>query len=141
MRPATGTPSITARFRNGGGPWPPHCIAGTPGAAFAKDLALPPAAKLISKATSPGKDAYSGFQGTDLDTQLKRDDARRLLVGGLATDYCVLNTIKDALSLGYTVLLLEDAVRAVNVKPDDGVNAVAEMVRLGAKPIRLEDLA
>lgn len=128
-------------FQERGGPWPPHCIAGTPGAAFAKDLALPPAAKLISKATSPGKDAYSGFQGTDLDTQLKHDDARRLLVGGLATDYCVLNTVKDALSLGYTVLLLEDAVRAVNVKPDDGVNAVVEMVRLGAKPIRLEDLA
>lgn len=128
-------------FHEQGGPWPPHCIAATPGAAFSEELALPSSAKIVSKATSPDKDAYSGFQGTDLDTQLKRDGTRRLLIGGLATDYCVLNTVKDALSLGYTVLLLEDAMRAVNVKPDDGAKAVTEMVRLGAKPMRLENLA
>lgn len=134
-------PGNHCSFREQGGPWPPHCIAGTPGAAFSEELTLPPSVKIVSKATAPDKDAYSGFQGTDLDAQLKRDGTGRLLIGGLATDYCVLNTVKDALSLGYTVLLLEDAIRAVNVKPDDGAKAVTEMVRLGAKPMRWESLA
>lgn len=134
-------PGNHCSFHEQSGPWPPHCVAGTPGAAFSTKLALPPPAKIVSKATAPDKDAYSGFQGTNLDSQLKRDGAQRLLIGGLATDYCVLNTVKDALSLGYTVLLLEDAIRAVNVQPDDGIRAIHEMKRLGAKSIRLEDLA
>jgi nicotinamidase/pyrazinamidase len=62
-------------------------------------------------------------------------------VGGLATDYCVLNTVKDALALGFTSFLLRDAIRAVNVQPDDGLKAEQEMIRLGASPIELQDLA
>jgi nicotinamidase/pyrazinamidase len=65
---------------------------------------------------------------------------KRLFIGGLATDYCVLNTVKDARRLGYEVVLLMDAVRAVNVRPDDGANAEAEMLRLGALPARYEEL-
>jgi nicotinamidase/pyrazinamidase len=124
-----------------GGPWPPHCIAGSPGAEFADGLALPPAATVISKATSPDLDAYSGFQGTDLDRRLRAAGIQRLFVGGLATDYCVLNTVRDALQLGYEVCLLADAIRAVEAQPGDGARAEAEMVRLGARRSRVEELA
>lgn len=128
-------------FQARGGPWPPHCVAGTPGAGFAPALALPPDTVVISKAASPDKDAYSGFEGTDLAQRLRDAGARRLFIGGLATDYCVLNTVKDALSRGFTVLLLEDAVRAVNVRPDDGEKAMKEMIRLGARPVTLEQVS
>lgn len=134
-------PSNHCSFREQGGPWPPHCIADTPGARFSGELKLPPSAKVISKATLPDQDAYSGFQGTELDALLRVQGVRRVLVGGLATDYCVLNTAKDARALGYTVLLLKDAIRAVNVKPDDGPKAEQEMQRLGATPITVQNLA
>jgi nicotinamidase/pyrazinamidase len=133
-------PSNHCSFRVRGGPWPAHCVAGSYGAEFALGLKLPPSVTVISKATDAKQDAYSGFQNTELDQKLAAAGIHRLFVGGLATDHCVLNTVKDALALGYRVLLLEDAVRAVNVRPEDGGNAVAEMVHLGAKPIRAEAL-
>ena len=128
-------------FAAQGGPWPPHCVANTPGAAFAPNLRLPPESVVVSKAERVEQDAYSGFEGTDLDTRLKRVGVRRVFVGGLATDYCVLNTVRDARKLGYEVLLLTDGSRAVNVKPDDGRKAEEEMRRLGAEPIELQQLA
>jgi nicotinamidase/pyrazinamidase len=121
-------------FRERGGPWPPHCVAGTAGAQFAPGLALPPQTRIVAKATSPETDAYSGFAGTELDAMLRQAGVRRVFVGGLATDYCVLNTVKDARSLGYEVVLLRDAVRAVEVQPGDGLRAEQEMTRLGAVP-------
>lgn len=134
-------PARHCSFRERGGPWPPHCIAGTPGADLARDLSLPPSAVLINKADSPDKDAYSAFEGTPLNDLLRARGVRRLFVGGLATDYCVLNTVRDAVALGYAVVLLTDAIRAVNVRPDDGAKAEAEMRRLGALPARIEELA
>lgn len=119
-------------FRERGGPWPPHCVAGTPGAAFAPALALPGSAIVISKADTADLDAYSGFGGTDLHDRLQAAGVHRLLVGGLATDYCVLNTVRDGLVNGYAVILLADAIRAVNVAPGDGQCAIDEMTRLGA---------
>jgi nicotinamidase/pyrazinamidase len=127
-------------FRARGGPWPEHCVAGTPGAAFAPGLGLPRDAVVISKATTPEADAYSAFQGTDLAQRLRALGVTRLLVGGLATDYCVLNTVLDARKEGFDVLLLADAIRAVDVKPGDGERAEREMRSAGAVPIRLEDL-
>lgn len=123
-----------------GGIWPPHCIAGTAGAAFPAALKLPSGAHIISKADTREKDAYSGFEGTPLNELLQSRGIGRVFVGGLATDYCVLNTVKDALHHNYATLVVEDAVRAVNVKPDDGARALEEMLRLGAVPIRLETL-
>lgn len=120
-------------FRAQGGPWPPHCVAGSRGAAFAPGLTLPPDTVVISKADTPERDAYSAFGGTDLDARLTQAGIDRLYVGGLATDYCVLNTVLDALKLGYSVIVLEDAVRAVNVAPGDGERALAEMQRGGAQ--------
>lgn len=127
-------------FKDRGGPWPPHCVQGTPGAQFAPGLELPPDALIVSKATDPQEEAYSGFQGTDLHERLKSMGVRRLFVGGLATDYCVLSTVKDALSLGYRVFLLRDAVRAVDAHPGDGDRAVEEMVSLGAVPVEIEEV-
>ena len=126
-------PANHCSFRAQGGPWPPHCMADTHGAEFAANLELPADAVIISKADTPEKDAYSAFGGTDLGLCLKAVGVRRLFVGGLATDYCVLNTVKDALALGYAVVLLTDAVRAVEVTPGDGERALAEMLRLGAQ--------
>ena len=127
-------------FRAQGGPWPEHCVAGTPGAAFAPSLELPSDAFIISKAVAAGSDAYSGFAGTDLERQLRALRVERLLVGGLATDYCVLNTVRDARKAGFEVLLLRDAIRAVNVKPGDGEHAEREMREVGAVPVHAGDL-
>lgn len=129
-------------FRAYGGPWPPHCVAGSQGAAFAPSLKLPASTTVITlKGTEPDRDAYSGFDRTDLDARLRDAGVRRLFIGGLATDYCVLHTVKDGLAHGYAVLLLQDAIRAVNVQPDDGRKAEDEMIRLGAVAIRREMLA
>lgn len=134
-------PANHCSFRDQGGVWPPHCRAGSPGAGAPSDLHLPPSAVIVHKATAADKDAYSAFEGTTLDADLRARGVRRLFVGGLATDYCVLNTVRDAVSLGYPVVLLTDAIRAVNVRPGDGANAEAEMLRLGALPVRYEELA
>lgn len=134
-------PANHCSFKVRGGPWPPHCVAGSGGAQFAPGLKLPPQTAVISKADTPAKDAYSGFEGTDLDRRLRAQDVRRVFVGGLATDYCVLNTVRDTRRLGYETFLLTDAVRAVNVNPDGGRNAEAEMRRLGARPFTFALLA
>jgi nicotinamidase/pyrazinamidase len=102
---------------------------------------LPPDTTLISKATSPNQEAYSSFQGTDLDSRLRAAGIHRVFIGGLATDYCVLNTVRDARRLGYAVVLLTDVIRAVDVQPGDGRRAEAEMVGLGAQCITLNKLA
>ena len=128
-------------FRAQGGPWPPHCVAGSDGARFAPLLDLPCEARIVSKATARDRDAYSGFEGTDLDDWLKHAGVSRVFVGGLATDYCVLNTVRDALRIGYATFLLADAVRAVDVQAGDGERAIAEMRRLGALAIEFGQIA
>jgi nicotinamidase/pyrazinamidase len=125
-------------FQAQGGPWPPHCVAGTAGAQMPASLQLPPGTHLISKATTPEKDAYSGFQGTDLLQRLR--NCVRVFVGGLATEYCVKATVLDALANGLAAVVLEDAIRAVEVKPGDGAGALAEMVARGAVVTRLQSI-
>lgn len=134
-------PADHCSFREQGGIWPTHCVTWTKGAEFHPDFRLPPSAIIISKATDPRKEAYSAFEGTTLDERLREAGVRRLFIGGLATDYCVLNTVRDAVQHGYAVVLLVDGIRAVNLHPDDGRKAEEEMLRLGAVPIRYEDLA
>jgi len=128
-------------FKERGGPWPAHCVQDTPGAAFAPGLQLPATTSIISKADTPDHEAYSSFVGTKLDVLLFGAGIKRLFVGGLTTDYCVLHTVLDALRARYAVVLLHDAIRAVNLRPDDGKSAEAEMIGLGAVPITLKHLA
>ena len=93
-----------------------------------------------SKATATAPDAYSGFQGTGLAGWLREHGCRRLFIGGLATDYCVLQTVRDALAEGFEVRLLRDAVRPVEVEPGDGARAEQAMIAAGARAIGFESL-
>jgi len=124
-------PEDHSSFMGRGGTWPPHCIQNTYGAKFHSDLEIS-RAWVISKAFEKDQDAYSGFQGTDLEARLKREGVKRVFVGGLATDYCVRATALDALASGFEVILLEDAVRGVDVKPKDSERAVHAMKSKGA---------
>ena len=119
-------------FRPQGGPWPAHCVAGTTGAAFAEALQLPAATRIVSKGTHADHEAYSGFAGTDLERRLSDGAVRRLFVGGLATDYCVAQTVQDARQRGFDVVVLRDAIAAVDAHPGDGEHAIERMAQLGA---------
>jgi nicotinamidase/pyrazinamidase len=122
--------------------WPAHCIQHTSGAQFHPDLRLPPDAHILSKGMHPDEDAYSAFQALDergrqLGQLLQLKGIRELYVGGLATDYCVKATVCDALQKGYAVILLLDAIRAVDSRPGAAEAAVQEMQRHGAQTITL----
>jgi nicotinamidase/pyrazinamidase len=127
-------------FAGQGGTWPSHCLAGSPGARFAEKLALPARTVIISKATRPERDSYSAFGETELDALCRRQGVRRLVVGGLATDYCVKNSVLDAVKLGYAVLVVREAIRAVNLRPGDGAEAEAAMREAGAVFVSINDL-
>jgi len=125
-------PADHCSFKPQGGPWPPHCIAGTPGAAFAAGLRLPAGCQVVAKATRAERDAYSGFDGTGLAPELARRGVRRVWLGGLATDYCVRATALDAIANGFEVHVIVPAVRAVEVQPGDGERALEAMRAAGA---------
>jgi nicotinamidase/pyrazinamidase len=128
-------------FRPQGGVWPIHCVAGTEGADFVPGLHLPPDAIHIHKATERNTEAYSALANTPLASELRARSVRRIVIAGLATDYCVVNTVRDAAALGLETVVLSDACRAVNVRPDDGAKAEAEMRRLGATLAAAADVA
>jgi nicotinamidase/pyrazinamidase len=133
-------PPDQCSFQSQGGPWPSHCVRNTPGADFSSGLKIPESAIIISKGTEKDSEQYSTFYGHDAaghteGSLMKKFGVRRIFIAGLATDYCVLNSVKDALAGGYEVYVLADAVRAVNVTPGDGERAIEEMVRGGAKMI------
>jgi nicotinamidase/pyrazinamidase len=138
-------PARTRHFKAQGGAWPPHCVQGTAGAEFHPGLRLPASAEIVSKGMDPDEDAYSCFQaetgdGMPFAAVLGEHGVGRLFVGGLATDYCVKATVLDALKEGFEVVLLEDAVAAVEVVPGDGERALAAMREAGARRARLEDV-
>jgi nicotinamidase/pyrazinamidase len=138
-------PPHTSHFAEHGGAWPPHCVQGTPGAALHPALRLPAGTELVSKGMGAEEDAYSAFQaraadGTPFPDLLARRGIRRLFVGGLATDYCVRATALDARAAGFDVVVLEDAVAAVDLKPGDGERALAEVTAAGADRARLESV-
>ncbi len=132
-------PPDHSSFKDQGGPWPTHCVQNSDGARFHPNLQIPPGAEIISKADKKDE-AYSFFQGTDLGEKLHDRGIKRLLVGGLATDYCVKETVLDGLKHGFEVFHLDDASRGVNVNLDDSERALKEMVARGAKRITLEEL-
>ncbi len=131
-------PERTTHFNTHGGQWPPHCVQGTKGAKFHRALALGKSAVIVSKGMEENSDSYSGFDGADqrgvsLAELLRERGAKRLVVGGLATDYCVKQTVLDGLKAGFEVVVLEDAIRAVDLKPGDARQAIDEMERAGAE--------
>lgn len=130
-------PELHCSFAAQGGPWPPHCVAGTAGAGFSSDLNLPDDVIVISKADTPDADAYSAFNGTELGQAMRALGIRRVAVCGLATDYCVLNTVLDGLEQDIEILIVAEAVRAVDVAPGDGDRAMTRMLLAGAVPVRL----
>jgi nicotinamidase/pyrazinamidase len=126
-------------FTTQGGRWPPHCIQETAGAKFSPDLKLPEHTIVISKATNPEKEAYSAFDGTSLAHELRTLCIKRLFVGGLATDYCVLNTVLDACQLGFETIVLMDATLGINAEPGDVDRAIETMLKNGAQQATVDD--
>jgi nicotinamidase/pyrazinamidase len=131
----------TKHFAAYGGVWPVHCVQGTRGAEFHPDLLDDPRITIISKGIDESADGYSGFDGTELARLLREEKVEQVWVGGLATDYCVKHTVLDALREGFEVKALADAMRAVNVNPNDGAKAIAEMRNAGAEIVGSETKA
>jgi len=127
-------PPTTRHFTAYGGNWPVHCVQNTEGAEFHPALRNDSRIKVISKGMGD-RDGYSAFDGTDLDSQLNQAGIDEIVVGGLATDYCVKNTVLDALKQGYKVKAVEEAMRPVELRPGDGERAIAEMRAAGAEII------
>jgi len=136
-------PPDTRHFADRGGPWPPHCVQGTPGAAFHPGLALPAGAVIVTKGDNPRDHGYSAFDGTTGDGRGLADALRaaavdRVLVGGLATDYCVLNSALDARKHGFDTVLLLDAIRGLDLREGDVARALDRMLRAGVGTATLE---
>ncbi|HSL76917.1 MAG TPA: isochorismatase family protein [Candidatus Limnocylindrales bacterium] len=129
-------PGSTPHFQKDGGIWPVHCVGGTWGAELHPDLRFPDGAPRVRKGSN-GEDGYSGFtmrdpttgeeMPTELDGLLRDKGAERVVVVGLATDYCVSATALDAARLGYETSLLTDAIAAVDLQPGDGERALEAM--------------
>jgi nicotinamidase/pyrazinamidase len=113
--------------------WPVHCVQGTPGAELNAALDQAKVDVIIDKGQDPNSQGYSAFQETNLGGLLRERGIDRLFVTGLATDYCVKNSVLDALRLGLDVVVIEDAVRGVDVDPGDSERAIEEMEAAGAK--------
>ncbi|MBN2311831.1 MAG: nicotinamidase [Candidatus Hydrogenedentes bacterium] len=114
------------------GSWPAHCVQNTPGAAFHPGLDVPEDARVVDKATDPSYEDYDGFQGTTLGDELRERGVDRVFICGLATDYCVKNTVLGARREGFEVVVVEDGCRAIDVPPGTAAQALAEMRRAGA---------
>jgi nicotinamidase/pyrazinamidase len=114
--------------------WPPHCVAGTYGAHFRVGLDTGRFLLVLDKGTDNLDDGYSAFEATseDLESWLRSRDIEMLYVCGLATDYCVLQTVLDALRLGFGVTVIRDGIAAVEVNPGDGQRARDAMKAAGA---------
>lgn len=123
-------------FRERGGPWPKHCVQNTPGAEFVVEL--PEDAVIISKATEPDKEAYSGFEGTDLAEILRKNGVKRVYVCGVATEYCVRATALDAVKLGFETFLIKDAVKGIT--PEGERKALEEMEKEGVRLVECGSL-
>lgn len=122
-------PANHCSFQARGGPWPAHCVIGTPGAAIHPDIDAI-AQLVVSKGMDPDREQYSAFD-TSLGAMLHAHGVRRLIVGGLATDYCVRYTALGARQAGFEVEVIAAATRAVDVEPGDGERAFTEMRAAG----------
>jgi len=132
-------------FRVRGGPWPVHCVRDTEDAAFSPRLNIPSKPIVISKAVDPDKEQYSAYFGHDEAGLTMADNLRalkpsRIFIGGVATEYCVFNTVMDMLKDKYNVYVFEDGVKPVDVNPGDGQAALEKMEKRGARVIMTRQL-
>jgi nicotinamidase/pyrazinamidase len=135
-------PESTPHFAKDGGIWPVHCVAGTWGAQLHPALEVSLDAPRVHKGSN-GEDGYSGFTmrdplsgeqiPTELDPLLRARGVERVVICGLATDYCVRATVLDALRLGYETTVLRDAIASVELEEGDGERAIGEMQQAGAR--------
>ena len=123
--------------------WPPHCVQGSRGADFHPELDADRIDCFLEKGTSGKDDGYSDFESTniDLSSYLRTSNVTRLYICGLATDYCVKETVLDALKQGFGVSVIEDCIRAVDLQPGDGKCALQEMKDKGARIITSNEIA
>lgn len=128
-------PAEHSSFKPHGGPWPPHCVQGTTGAELHPDLDADSIQLTVTKASHHDKDAYSGFDDTELASLLRERGITRVVVCGIATDYCVKATAHDALKEGFEVIVLEDTIRGVEVNPGDSQRALEELRNAGVQVI------
>lgn len=137
-------PPSTPHFQKDGGIWPVHCVQGSWGADFHPDLLVLPDASIVRKG-SGGEDGYSAFSvrdpvsgdvtRTQLGELLRERGVERVVIAGLATDYCVKESGLDAIRLGFHPIILADAVRAVDLQPDEGRRALETLASAGAELI------
>lgn len=140
-------PPSTPHFQKDGGIWPVHCVQGSWGADFHPDLLVLPYAPIVRKG-SGGEDGYSAFSvrdpvsgdvtRTQLGELLRERGVERVVIAGLATDYCVKESGLDAIRLGFHPIVLADAVRAVDLRPGDGASALQTLESAGAELIGAE---
>jgi nicotinamidase/pyrazinamidase len=125
-------PPETKHFVAYGGTWPVHCVQNTEGAEFHPALRDDPRIIVVSKGLGDN-DGYSAFDGTNLAAELQKQGVEEVVVGGLATDYCVKHTVLDARKHGFKVKALVDAMQAVDLQNGDGERALEEMRAAGAQ--------
>lgn len=135
-------PQITPHFEKDGGTWPVHCVRHTWGAAFHPGLRAD--GPVVRKGVD-GRDGYSGFSvrdplgggvaATELETLLRGRGVERLVICGVATDYCVVETALDARRLGFPTTVIRDVIRAVDLEPGDGDRAVGRMLEAGVEVV------
>jgi len=131
-------PSQTIHFDK----WPVHCVRSTPGALFPPPLKIEHIKKVFLKGTGNSDDGYSAFESTneDLHFYLKSQGVQQLYIVGLATDYCVLATARDAVSQSWDTYIIPEAIRAVNIQPGDGAAALTQLKEVGVQLISIEKI-
>jgi nicotinamidase/pyrazinamidase len=122
------------------GIWPAHCVQGTPGAELYPGLDRTKVDQVVDKAQDPYTQGYSSFHGGNLAEVLRERGVDHVYVAGLATDYCVKNTVLDAIREGFDATLVTDAIRGIDVKPGDSERAIEDMRRAGADLVTSADL-
>jgi nicotinamidase/pyrazinamidase len=126
-------PPDHASFAAQGGPWPVHCVAGSPGAQIHGDIDATVIDEIVDTGRTPDADGYSGFEHTQLERVLHEHQVDTVHVAGLALDYCVKETALDARRAGFDVIVHRGATRAVEVQPGDGERAVSELLSAGVR--------
>jgi nicotinamidase/pyrazinamidase len=126
-------PPDHSSFETEGGPWPVHCVQGTPGAELHPAMADVEIDEVVDVGAEREDQGYSGFEKSKLADLLRERGADQVAVVGLATDYCVRASAIDACREGFDTTVLTDAIRAVDVQPGDGERALEEISAAGAK--------